>query len=140
MRNGFWRLELRSYKELDAWKLSMELAKKIYDITATFPAREMYGLSSQMQRAAVSVPSNIAEGSGRNSMKEFVQFIYLSRGSLLELETQLELSRMLGYLDEEKCNEIAKLITRVHKIINGLIFALKNSRTTNNPQPTTSEG
>ncbi len=131
---------MRSYKELDAWKLSMELAQKIYEITRDFPARETYGLSSQMQRAAVSVPSNIAEGSGRNSRKEFVQFIYHSRGSLLELETQLELSRMLGYLHEEKYSETAKLITRVHRIINGLIFSLKNSRTTNNPQPTTSEG
>ncbi|PZC52376.1 MULTISPECIES: four helix bundle protein [unclassified Mesotoga] len=131
---------MRSYKELDAWKFSMELAKKIYEITEDFPARETYGLSSQMQRAAVSVPSNIAEGSGRNSRKEFVHFIYHSRGALLELETQLELSRMLGYLHEEKYGETAKLITRIHKIINGLIFSLKNSPTTNNPQPTTSEG
>jgi len=136
----FWRLELKSYKELDAWKLSIELARRIYEITTTFPARETYGLSSQMQRAAVSVPSNIAEGSGRNSRKEFVQFIYLSRGSLLELETQLELSKMLGYIQEDKYSETAKLIARVHKIINGLIFSLKNSRTTHNPQPTTSEG
>ena len=131
---------MRTYKELDAWKLSMELAKKIYEITDTFPAREIYGLSSQMQRAAVSVPSNIAEGSGRNSKKEFVQFIYLSRGSLLELETQLELSKMLDYLHEEKYNNTARLIARVHKIINGLIFSLKNSRTTDNQQPTTSKG
>jgi len=131
---------LRSYKELDAWKQSMELTKSIYEITVTFPAREVYGLASQMQRAAVSVPSNIAEGSGRNYKKEFVQFLYLSRGSLLELETQIELSKMLKYIDETRYKELAELTNRVHKIINGLIFSLKRSPTTNNPQPTTSEG
>ncbi|AKI96518.1 four helix bundle protein [Kosmotoga pacifica] len=130
---------MKTYKELDAWQFSMFLAKKIYEITKSFPTYEQYGLSLQMQRAAVSVPSNIAEGSGRNHKKEFVQFLYHSRGSLLELETQVELSKMLDYLDEENYLEVSSLIKRTHRIINGLIFSLKNSPTTNNQQRTTAE-
>jgi len=130
---------MRTYKELDAWQVSMFLAKKIYEITKSFPKYEQYGLSSQMQRAAVSVPSNIAEGSGKNHKKEFVQYLYHSRGSLLELETQVELSKMLNYLDEENYIEVSSLIKRAHKIINGLIFSLKKLPTTNNAQRTTAK-
>ncbi|TYB81868.1 MAG: four helix bundle protein [Kosmotoga sp.] len=115
----------------------MNLAKKIYEITEKFPDSERYGLSSQMRRASVSIPSNIAEGSGRNHKKEFVQFLYLARGSLLELETQIELSKMMEFLDNDEYKTIIGLLNRTHRVINGLIFALKKSRTTNNQQRTT---
>jgi four helix bundle protein len=128
---------VKSYKDLDAWKLGMNLAKKIYEITEKFPDSERYGLSSQMRRASVSIPSNIAEGSGRNHKKEFVQFLYLARGSLLELETQIELSKMMKFLDNDQYKTIIGLLNRTHRVINGLIFALKKSRTTNNQQRTT---
>jgi four helix bundle protein len=128
---------VKSYKDLDAWKLGMNLAKKIYEITEKFPDSEIYGLSSQMRRASVSIPSNIAEGSGRNHKKEFVQFLYLARGSLLELETQIELSKMMKFLDNDQYKTIIGLLNRTHRVINGLIFALKKSRTTNNQQRTT---
>ena len=77
----------KPHEQLDAWKFSMELTKAVYQMTATFPAEERYGLSQQMRRAAVSIPSNIAEGAGRNGAKEFLNFIGISRGSLAELET-----------------------------------------------------
>jgi four helix bundle protein len=128
---------VKSYKDLDAWKLGMNLAKKIYEITEKFPDSERYGLSSQMRRASVSIPSNIAEGSGRNHEKEFVQFLYLARGSLLELETQIELSKMMKFLYDDEYKNIIRLLNRTHRVINGLIFALKKSRTTNNQQRTT---
>jgi four helix bundle protein len=128
---------VKSYKDLDAWKLGINLAKKIYEITEKFPDSERYGLSSQMRRASVLIPSNIAEGSGRNHKKEFVQFLYLARGSLLELETQIELSKMMKFLDNDQYKTIIGLLNRTHRVINGLIFALKKSRTTNNQQRTT---
>ena len=128
---------MKTYRDLDAWKLGMDLAKKIYEVTEEFPDSERYGLSSQMRRAAVSIPSNIAEGSGRNHKKEFVQFLYHARGSLLELETQFELSKMMGFIQENSNVNITELLNRTHRVINGLIFALKKSRTTDNQQRTT---
>ena len=86
----------KPHEQLEAWKFSMELAKAVYQMTATFPAEERYGFSQQMRRAAVSIPSNIAEGAGRNGAKEFLNFIGISRGSLAELETQLQLALCLA--------------------------------------------
>ena len=88
------------YKELDIWKLSIKLVKRIYEITRHFPKDEMYGLSNQMRRAAVSIPSNIAEGSARNSTKENIRFLQFSIGSLAELDTQMIISKELGYINE----------------------------------------
>ena len=98
----------------------MELARAVYQMTATFPTEERYGLSQQMRRAAVSIPSNIAEGAGRNSPKEFLNFIGISRGSLAELDTQLQLAVMLGFAapdDQvfELANSTGKLFTGLHK-------------------------
>ena len=87
-----------SYKELRVWKQSMELAEQVYTATAQFPRHELYGLANQFRRAAVSVPSNIAEGKGHRSDAEFVHFLFHARGSLLELETQLNLAARLGYI------------------------------------------
>src|SRR5271157_3525036 len=88
-----------NYRELIAWQKAKSLALDVYRCTRRFPKDEIYGLSSQMRRAAVSVPSNIAEGKGRYSPKEFVQFLYRARGSLLELETQLSIACDLGHID-----------------------------------------
>jgi four helix bundle protein len=107
-------------EQLEAWKCSMELAKAVYQTTAPFPAEERYGLSQQMRRAAVSIPSNIAEGAGRNSAKEFLNFIGISRGSLAELETQLQLAVMLGFAAPdhqafELSNSTGNRLTGLHK-------------------------
>ena len=88
------------YKELAAWQKSMDLVRKVYRCMRSFPREEMFGLSSQMRRAAVSVPSNIAEGKGRYSRKELIQFLYKARGSLLELETQIIIARDLDYMND----------------------------------------
>lgn len=90
---------VRTHKDLDVWKLGIELVEKIYKATTVFPKEEIYGLTSQMRRAAVSIPSNIAEGAARNSEKEFIQFLYISLGSLSELETQIIIANKIGYLD-----------------------------------------
>ena len=113
---------MKTHKDLDVWKKSIQFVKKIYEITSKFPDTEKYGLTNQMRRCAVSVPSNIAEGAGRNSKKEFKQFLYISLGSISELETQLIISTELNYqmdnslLDE--LNEIRKMLFGLLKSIN----------------------
>jgi four helix bundle protein len=89
--------KVADHKDLDVWKQSIELAQATYQLSAEFPASELYGLMSQMRRAAVSVASNIAEGAARNSDKEFVKFLYITLGSIAELETQYVLARNLEF-------------------------------------------
>jgi four helix bundle protein len=113
---------IKTHKDLDVWKEAMTLAKEIYRLTANFPKEETYGLVSQIRRAAVSIPSNIAEGAARNSSKEFIQSLYVSLGSLAELETQLLLSRELGFLKNDGTNGS---IERIRKMLLGLIKRLK---------------
>ncbi|MGD0299094.1 MAG: four helix bundle protein [Bryobacteraceae bacterium] len=90
---------VKSYRDLDVWRLGLDLAEAVYQCTSSFPKREIFGLTAQMRRAAVSVPSNIAEGRSRSSTKEFLQFLSIALGSLAELETQFELAIRLGYTD-----------------------------------------
>ena len=90
----------RKHKELRAWQASMRLVQEVYALTASFPKEELFGLTSQMRRAAVSVPSNIAEGSARNGTKELIHFLSIATGSLSELDTQLELTKILGYSND----------------------------------------
>src|SRR6202451_4556385 len=92
---------VKSFRDLDVWHLGVELAETVYRVTARFPKSELFALSSQMRRAAVSIPSNIAEGRARNSTREFLYFLSVSRGSLAELETQLELAIRLDYADSD---------------------------------------
>ncbi len=92
---------IKTHKDLDVWKESMTLAKEVYRLTTNFPKEETFGLASQMRRAAVSIPSNIAEGAARNSTKEFIQSLYIALGSLAELETQLLLARELEFVPEK---------------------------------------
>ncbi len=110
----------KPHEQLDAWKFSMQLAKAIYEMTATFPVEERYGLAQQMRRAAVSIPSNIAEGAARNGAKEYLNFIGIARGSLAELDTQMQLSIMLGYSNSDHAafnlaDRAGKLLTGLHK-------------------------
>jgi four helix bundle protein len=91
---------MTSFRDLELWKLSVDFVVDVYKITRKFPSSEVYGLSSQMQRAAVSIPSNIAEGSGRKNPKEFIQFLHIAKGSLAEIETQLEIALRLDYINE----------------------------------------
>ena len=117
---------LNSYKELDVWNLSVELTVEIYSLTKRFPDSEKFGLIPQMQRAAVSVASNIAEGNGRQHRKEFKQFLHLSKASLFELSTQTEIAYRLGYFDDQERKRIDDMTTRVQKMLNGLIYSLKD--------------
>ena len=110
-----------NYRDLIAWQKARALALEVYRCTRTFPKDEMYGLTSQMRRAAISVPSNIAEGKGRHSPKELVQFLYRARGSLLELETQLSIAHELGYVDAVKSKQLEGLMAEEGRIMNGLI-------------------
>jgi four helix bundle protein len=102
---------VKSFRDLEVWSLAMELAETVYRATARFPKDELFGLTSQMRRAAVSIPSNIAEGRTRNSSREFLYFISISRGSLAELETQIELATRLKYMDSDV--ETAKVQTEL---------------------------
>jgi four helix bundle protein len=111
---------MKTYRELDAWKRSMSLVSEIYRLTTDFPKTELYGLVSQMRRAAVSVPSNIAEGWGRRNRRDFLRFLRTSYGSLMELETQLVLSVQLGFATKENCATVWSLSQEVGRLLNGL--------------------
>lgn len=116
---------MRTHKDLDAWKYSMELVREIYLATTNFPKEEIYGLTSQIRRSAVSVPSNIAEGAGRKSLKEFIQFLHISLGSLAELETQWLIAIDLQFTLD---TEILKKIESAGKLTSGLIRHLKTKQ------------
>ncbi len=110
----------RSYRDLDVWKLSIDFVKKVYQVTHNFPATENYGLINQIRRAAISIPSNIAEGQGRNSTKEFKQFLAISLGSLAELETQLIIAKEIEYLTQNGLDALLSPLDRIRKMIKGL--------------------
>jgi four helix bundle protein len=110
-----------SHRDLIAWQKAMALVTAVYRATAEFPSREMYGLTRQVREAAVSIPSNIAEGKGRQTKRDYVQFLYRARGSLLEVETQLEIGRNLDYLEELTFAALFDQAAEVGRILNGLI-------------------
>jgi|AntAceMinimDraft_16_1070373.scaffolds.fasta_scaffold451022_1 four helix bundle protein len=115
--------KLKTHKDLDAWRKSLDLVEMVYKVTKEFPKEELYGLTNQLRRAAVSIPSNIAEGAGRGSKKEFIQFLHIALGSLSEVETQLIIAKRLGYLDN--LDSIEEQIQTVRKLILGLIRYLR---------------
>ncbi len=117
----------KPHKNLDAWQVAMAVAKTVYDLTRHFPEEEKYGLVSQMRRAAVSIPCNIAEGAARRGKKEFRNFLSVAQGSLSELDTQLEISLMLGYLRREEIQELWNQLIRVDKMLTSLIRSLSKS-------------
>ena len=114
---------MSDYKHLQVWQESMDLVESIYKLIKFFPKEEVYALSSQLRRAVVSIPSNIAEGQNRNTQKEFIQFLYISLGSASEVETQLLIAKRLNYINNID-NEL-KQITKIRKMINGLISSIK---------------
>ncbi|WP_293941877.1 MULTISPECIES: four helix bundle protein [unclassified Sphingobacterium] len=107
---------MHNYKELILWQKSITLVSDVYKVTATFPDRERFNLISQINRAAVSIPSNIAEGAGRNSDKEFVQFLAIAHASTYEVETQLIISKNLGYLSEEGLEGLLEKLEELQKM------------------------
>lgn len=114
-----------NYKELKVWQKAMDLTVEVYKIVKLLPKEETYALSDQMRRAVVSIPSNIAEGQGRNSDKEFIQFLSIARGSLWELETQIEICLRIGYIDQSLATNIYNLIEEISKMLNALSNSLK---------------
>jgi four helix bundle protein len=114
-----------TYKNLEVWQAAMEMAVQVYRLTALFPKEERYGLTSQMRRSAVSVPSNIAEGKGRASDKELIQFLCHSRGSLFEIETQLAIAEQLRSSKREDCDVVRRETARIGQMINGLIRSVR---------------
>ena len=115
---------IKSYKDLIVWQKSLKLAVKVYDLTDKFPREELYGLTSQMRRAAVSVPSNIAEGRGRGTKKDFVQFLRIAFGSISELQTQVEIAKFRPATINFNYAEINSLSTEIAKMLNSLISKL----------------
>jgi len=107
---------MHNIKDLKIWNKSMDLAIRVYDLSAKFPADERYGLISQIRRCAVSIPSNISEGAGRNSNKEFLQFLGIANGSSYELQTQLVITERLGFVDTNMCNELLESIDELQKM------------------------
>ena len=113
---------MHDYKKLEVWKRSIQFAESCYGITSTFPDHERFGLISQIRRAATSIPSNLAEGAGRNTGKDFAHFLSICQGSSFELETQLILSEKLGFIDSDKSNLLIQELNEISK----MIFSLRN--------------
>ena len=115
---------VRSYTDLEVWRWGMDVADAVYDVSGSFPKAEAFGLTSQVRRAAVSVPSNIAEGWGRGRTKEYVQFLRYARGSLYEVETQLRIATRRGYLTDDQIAPILSQTGSVSRMLDALMRAL----------------
>ena len=125
-------MKVKKYSELIAWQKAMDLVESVYKATASFPREEVYGLTSQVRRAAVSVPSNIAEGQGRKSTMEFLHHLSIAYGSLTETETQLLIAGKLAYLEQKKVDQLIEQTNEVGRLLNGLSNSLSaKQRTTN---------
>jgi four helix bundle protein len=118
---------MRDHTKLKAFEMADELALLIYQVTSVFPKEELYGLTSQMRRSAISVPSNIVEGCARDSQADYLRFLIIAFGSLRELHYQLDLSKRLGFLCDQNSHLIETKIIETEKILNGLIRALRNA-------------
>ncbi|MCF7566837.1 four helix bundle protein [Sabulilitoribacter arenilitoris] len=117
---------MRDFKKLDIWKNGIELVKQVYQLSDKLPSEEKFGLRSQIIRASISVPSNIAEGCSRNSEVEFKRFLEIAMGSLFEVETQLIIAQELNFIEEKELETIFTLIQKEGKMINSLINKIKN--------------
>jgi len=116
----------RKHHDLVAWQVAVALVKDIYRLTETFPSHELYGLTAQIRRAAVSVPSNIAEGAARATKKEFAHYLTIARASLSEVDTQLAIAKLLGYIDSDL--EVQQTLDRVFGLIGGLLNSLRAAK------------
>jgi four helix bundle protein len=119
--------QIKSHRDLIAWQKAMDLVVAVYNATASFPKEETYSLTSQIRRAVVSIPANIAEGQGRRLTKEFLYFLANARGSLLELDTHLEIALRLRYLDEGQYSKLKTQLDEVARILNGLMRSVGTS-------------
>ena len=115
----------KPHKRLDVWKVSMELVQSVYNETSSFPKHEIYGITSQIRRAVVSIPSNIAEGAARQTSKEFANFLHIAQGSLSELDTQLDIVKSLGFISDNSRLKLDQLMVRVDKMLTALIRSKK---------------
>lgn len=117
--------KIKSYKQLRIWQSGIDIVKHVYSVTKNYPREELYSLTSQMRRSAISIPSNIAEGFKRYHKKEYAQFLHISLGSAAELETQLIISNELGYLKENELNELSAKLEHLSKMTSSLLNKLK---------------
>ena len=118
-------MSVQHYRQLVGWQKAMELVKAVYELTNQFPKHEIYGLTSQIRRAAVSVPSNIAEGQGRDSTREFLHHLSIAYGSLMEVETQILIAESLAYMGQAETKTILERTSETGRVINGLARSLK---------------
>jgi four helix bundle protein len=129
---------IKSYRDLEVWQKSMTLVKRVYKLTKTFPKDEMFGLTSQLKRAAVSVPSNIAEGKSRRTTNEYLRFLDIAYGSVAEVETQLLIACELEYVTDKKIKLLLDDYAEIGRMLNGLITSLEQRKTlpdARNPNP-----
>ena len=117
---------MKTHKDLDVWKFAIDFVTNIYKATAQFPSEEKFGLMSQLRRAFVTIPSNIAEGAARNHPKEFIQFLYIALSSAAEIETQLIICKNLNLIDEQIIIKLLSELETIAKMLNGLINSIKN--------------
>ena len=117
---------VRTHKDLDVWKKSIEFVTEIYSVTASFPKSELYGLTSQIRRAAVSIPSNIAEGATRNHKGEFKQYLYIALASAAEVDTQLIIAHNLKFIEKEVLEKLQSELNSISKMIQGLLRSIKS--------------
>jgi four helix bundle protein len=122
-------MTVTSYHDLIVWQKAMDFVVDTYRLTGQFPRTELYGLMAQLQRAVVSIPSNIAEGAGRGHTREYIHHLCISRGSLYEAETQIILARRLGYASEEDIKPLLGMIAEIGKMLNGLVASLERKLT-----------
>lgn len=123
-------MSIRSYRDLEVWQKAMDFVVICYQIAERFPKTEVYGLASQLQRAAVSVPANIAEGQGRSHTKEFLNHLSMAYGSLLEVETHLQIAARLNYLENSSLQSLSEKSAEIGRMLNGLMQALNRKLST----------
>jgi four helix bundle protein len=116
----------KSYKDLEVWQKAMDLVVECYQVTRNFPKSEVYGLTNQLQRAAVSIPANIAEGQGRQYDTEFIHFLFVASGSLTELETHIQIALRLGFVSADEANSLLNRAGEVGRLLNGLLRFLRS--------------
>ena len=144
MASGQWPakkeeyMAVQHYRELLVWQKAMDLVEAVYRATSCFPNTKIYGLTSQLRRAAVSIPSNIAEGQGRNTTRDFLHYLSVALGSLFEVETQISIAGRLDYVESEVEMKLLESAAEVGRLLNGLCNALNKKLTTGHWPPTTS--
>jgi four helix bundle protein len=119
-------MSVNSYRDLLCWQKAMSLVTGVYKASGRFPKDEMYGLCSQIRRCAISIPSNIAEGYGRHATNDYIRFLQIARGSLFELQTQMEIASNLGYMEKDEFSALFELANEIERMVNSLINKLQN--------------